>query len=210
MRPLNVFTIKHQLPMPNIEHELVELCKSTVYAGFDMSHSYWKLMLALNSQVCQSIITPDGIFTLNRVSHGKTNAVTHGHSSFTEIILDDLTPNIPIWLDEILIHAETVQRLQYFILSFFRLCVDYNFKLHPGKCVLFANEIRWSGRLMSSDGVRYESRRLNFLLSMDAPTASTHLQQIRCALQWVKRGIPNFTYFVAPLHDFLEGVYAIV
>lgn len=79
---------------------------------------------------------------MNRDSHGMTNAVTHLQSSLTAIIPEDLRQNVLIWLDDILTYAETVGRLQEGNAAFFKLCVDYNIKSHPAKCIFFAGVIR--------------------------------------------------------------------
>ena len=207
IRPVNKFTIRYLYPMPNIEIELTTVAGSKFFAVFDFSHSYWQLLLAKQSQECQSFITPDGIFTPTRVLHGTTNAVAHLQSSIAGIIPDDLKPNILCWLDDILLHAPTVDKLLESIQSFFGMCAEYNLKLHPAKCTLFAKEIRWCGRLLSAEGIRYDPRRLEGLLTMKPPTNGANLQQFICALQWVKQGIPNFTELVAPLHEFMERVY---
>jgi len=207
LKPVNVFTIKHQYPMPNLEHELSELKDAVFFANFDMSHGYWQLLLSLISQECQSFITPDGVFTPTRVLHGTTNAVTHLQASLASVIPASLRPNILCWLDDILIHAPTVEKLFEFISMFFKLCVDYNIKLHPAKCILYTTEICWCGRLISANGIRYDPRRLDGLLTMAPPATGANLQQFLCALQWLKQGIPNFTALVAPLHDFMERVY---
>jgi len=81
LRSLNKYTVKHQSPMPNIEHELTRLSASRYYATFDLSHGYWQLELDPASRTLQSFITPDGIFSPTRVLHGTTNAVTHLQSS---------------------------------------------------------------------------------------------------------------------------------
>lgn len=51
-RPINRFTLKHQFPMPNLEHELAKLAKSLYFAIYDLSHGYWQLPLAKCSQEC--------------------------------------------------------------------------------------------------------------------------------------------------------------
>lgn len=137
IRPFNVFTIKHHFPMPNLEIKLTSLRHAKCFANFDMSHGYWQLLLARQSQECQSFITPDGIFTPTRVLHGTTRAVAHLQSSLTGVIPDSLKKNILIWLDDILIHAPTVDILLESIQSFFKVCVEYNIKLPPEKCMLF-------------------------------------------------------------------------
>lgn len=90
LRPVNIFTIRHHYPMPNLDHELKKLSLSRFFDNFDMSHSYWQLMLALEYQELLSNITPDGIFSPTRVLHGTTNAVTHLQSLIAEIIPPDL------------------------------------------------------------------------------------------------------------------------
>jgi hypothetical protein len=44
---------------------------------------YWQLPLHEDSQECQSIITPDGVYTPTRVQHGTTNATVHMQASIT-------------------------------------------------------------------------------------------------------------------------------
>jgi transposase InsO family protein len=207
LRPVNRFTVRHQYPMPNIENELTKLGSSRFFATFDLSHGYWQLELDESSRVCQSFVTPDGIYTPTRVLHGTTNAVTHLQSALAEIIPDDLRPNLLYWLDDILIHAPAANLFIQAIEKFFSLCVQWNLKLHPAKCILYATEIRWCGRMLSASGIRYDPRRLEGLMSMAPPRTGADLQQFLCALQWLKQGIPNFTALVAPLHDILEIVY---
>ena len=209
LQPVNVFTVRHHFPMPNLEHELSGLAGAVYFANFYMSHGYWQLLLALLSQECQSFITPDGIFTPTNVLHGTTNAVSHLQSSLTGIILNDLMDSILISLDDILLHAPTVEKLLQSVRSFFALCAKYNIKLHPAKCILFTKEVRWCGRLISAKGIRYDPRGLDGLLSMEPPTTGAHLQQFVCARQWVKQAIPNYTELVAPLQDFMERVYGL-
>lgn len=135
--------------------------------------------------------------------------MTHLQSSMSDIITDDIRPNILCWLDDILIHAPTVEKLFESIQSFFKFCVTYNIKLHPAKCILFSKQVRWCGRLISSDGMRYDPRRLEGILSMQPPNTGANLQQFLCALQWLKQGIANFSELVAPLHDFMETIYSL-
>lgn len=42
---------------------------------------------------------------------------------------------------------------------------------------------------------------------MELPTVDPHLQQVLCALQWMKKGILHFCKRIAPLHDFMKRFY---
>lgn len=193
LRPVNKFTIRHQYPMPNLEHELCKVSGSSFFASFDLSNGYWQLPLEESSQQLQYFITPDGVYTPTRVLHGTTNAVAHLQSSLAEIIPPVLWKSLLSWLDDILLHHETFSGLLQAISDFFDTCASHRLRLHPGKCVLFSHSIRWCGRQISADGVRYNPRRLDGLLNMAPPVTGANLQQFICALQWVKSAIPDFS-----------------
>jgi len=207
LRPVNSFTVKHQFPIPNLEHELTKLTGSRYFATFDLSHGYWQFALDSESQHLQSFITPDGIYSPTRVLHGTTNAVTHLQSALAEILPNGIAKQLLLWLDDMLLHNTTIHGLLQDIRELLALCASYNIKLHPAKCILFATTIRWCGRLISADGVTYDPKRLEGLLNMEPPQTGAHLQQFVCALQWIKHGIPNFAALVDPLHVFMERIY---
>lgn len=77
LHPVNIYTVRHHFPMPNIEQELTSGSSSKVFPKFDLSHGYWQFSLAAGLQESQSFITPDGDYTPALVLHGTTNAVTH-------------------------------------------------------------------------------------------------------------------------------------
>ena len=141
------------------------------------------------------------------ISLRKGNAVTHLQSSLADIIPPGLRSCLLSWLDDILLHHSTVTGLLKAVQDLFDLCAKRNIKLHPGKCCIYAAQIRWCGRLVSAHGIRYDPKRLEGLLNMGPPTTGAHLQQFLCALQWVKNGITQFSELVQPLHDLMEQVY---
>lgn len=208
LRAVNCFTIRHHFPMPLLDNELTKLKGSKFFADFDLSHGYWQLLLHADSQECQSFLTPDGVFTPTRVLHGTTNAVAHLQSTLSAEIPIDLRKNLLQWLDDILLHCPTILSLLDAIETFLKLCVRLNLRLHPAKCLLFANSVRWCGRLIDEHGWRFDPKNMESLRDMSPPTTGAHLQQFVCALNWIRTSIPKYAALTAPLHDFLETVYA--
>ena len=107
--------------MPHVESELSRLQSSKFFATFDLSHGYWQLPLATESQECQSFITPDGVYSPTRVLHGTTNAVTHIQAVLQEVFAP-LSKNLLAWLDDLLLHASTLIQLFDHLSMFFTLC----------------------------------------------------------------------------------------
>lgn len=75
-RAVNSFTVKHQFPMPNIEHELSRLSASRYFTDFNSSRGYTQLPLSKCLQG-QPFITTDAIYSPIRVLHDTTNAIMY-------------------------------------------------------------------------------------------------------------------------------------
>jgi Reverse transcriptase (RNA-dependent DNA polymerase)/RNase H-like domain found in reverse transcriptase len=195
--------------MPHLESELSGLSGSKCFSTFDLSNGYWQLQLDEASQECQSFITPDGIYSPTRVLHGTRNAVSHMQSSL-QGILHPLKGQLLAWLDDLLLHAADEASLLCHLRMLFQICQDADIKLHPGKCELFAREVRWCGRLISGSGVRFDPRRVQGLRKMELPTTGADLQQFLCAMNWMPTAVPNYSSMISPLHSLLEEVYRTV
>lgn len=115
--------------------------------------------------------------------------------------------NLLCWLDDILLHESSAESLPKTVEQVFSFCGSHNLILHPNNCVLFSKEIRWCGRLLSASGIRFDPRRLEALITMQPSTTGGHLQQIICALQWVRQDIPSFNHTILRLQDVLDKVY---
>lgn len=207
LRPVNRFTVAYQYPMPNTEQELVKVSGSKCFANVDFCQTYWQLALDPESQATQSFITPDGVYSPTRVMHGTTNAVMYLQSSIASNLPDPIRHHILLWLDDVLQHAATPEKLLDVLEGFFAFCVKFNLKLHPAKCTLYTREVRWCGRIISAEGIRFDPRRISGIKEMDTPTKGGQLQQFVCAMQWMRSGIPMFSTIIRPLSELLEAVY---
>ena len=62
---------------------------------------------------------------------------------------------------------------------------------------------RWCGRITTPDGVTLDPRRIDGLLSMQRPETAGDLQQFICAINWMRKGIPEHNKNVGPLQTLL-------
>lgn len=168
---VNHYTPRHQYPMRVLEHELSKLAASKFYAQFDFVYSYWQMRLHDDSQECNSFITPYGVFSPTHVLHGTTNAVIYLQSSLMNTLPPDLLLNILLYLNDCLLHRTTMDDYLTHVHRFLTYCRDYNWKLHPEKCVLFTKSVRWAGRDISPDGIRHDLAGMDALISMDRPVS---------------------------------------
>jgi RNase H-like domain found in reverse transcriptase len=80
-------------------------------------------------------------------------------------------------------------------------------KLHASKCVLFATTVRYCGRLITKDGVRFDSKNMEALQTMQEPQNGADLFQYVAAVNWMRSAIPNYSKRVDPLQAAMAKVF---
>jgi RNase H-like domain found in reverse transcriptase len=146
------------------------------------------------------------VYTPTRVLHGTRNATQHVQSVLV-VMMVDITSNIKVWLDDCLLHTKTEDDLLATLNFFFKQCREYGLKLHASKCVLFAITVRYCGRLISKDGVRFDPKNMEALQTMQQPQSGADLVQYVAAVDWMRSAIPNYSKRVAPLQAALAIVF---
>jgi Reverse transcriptase (RNA-dependent DNA polymerase) len=154
--------------MPNLQDELHDLHGSEVFATAGFCQGYWQIPLHKDSQDCQSFITPNGVYTPTRVLRGSRNAKRHLQSLLV-VMMDYITSNIKLWLDDCLLHTKTDNDLLATLNFLFKQCQKYGLRLHASKCVLFAITVRYCERLITKDGVRFDPKNAEALQTMREP-----------------------------------------
>jgi hypothetical protein len=193
-------------PMPNMEDELAFLAGSKYFSTLDLMKGYWHLPLHEESQECQSIITPDGVYTPTRVQHGTTNATVH-MQSIMEDLMHDIRHSVQIWTDDNMIHVTDEKTLLEVLEYFFEKCLQHCLFLHAAKCNLYGTEVRYCGRIITEVVVRYDPRTMSTLQPMGTPQNGGDLVQYVAAFNWMRSSLPLFAEKAAPLQDLLEVVY---
>jgi len=153
-----------------------------------------------------SIQTPLGVYTPTRILQGSTDAGNHFHSS-TSQVFTEIENHLLQWLDDFLLHAEHEQQLLELLRCFIQNCRRYGLKLHAEKLHLFMREAKFWGRVIDSEGVRYDPRSLSTLMEMRTPELAGDIQQFICATNRMRNSIPEYSKVVAPLHNLMEQFY---
>ncbi|CEP01149.1 hypothetical protein PBRA_008461, partial [Plasmodiophora brassicae] len=119
-------------------------------------------------------------------------------------IFDDMKDNLLIWIDDLLGFAKSEDDLLHQLTRVLERCRERNVKLNPGKCTLFARELKWCGRIYSRDGVRHDPERIEALTTMSRPRTVKELQQFLWAANWMRTHIPGYPCIIRPLQDIID------
>lgn len=199
-------TVKHDLFMPSLEHELSKLAKSKYFAILDLSNKYWQTALSKEWQECQLLVALDVVYTSTHVLHGTTDAVMYLQSTLAVLLPPSLREHILLCLDDNLIHSPAV-KARYVAVSYtFFYCASYNFQIHPDRRTLFATTIRWCRRIIPTDGIVINPLGIRGTRNMNVPIIGADVQQFVCSMQWMRAELLKFSTLIRPLADILESV----
>jgi hypothetical protein len=122
-------------------------------------------------------------------------------------MMDDIKSNIKVWLHDCLLHTKTEDDLLGTLNFFFKQCQEHGLKLNARKCVLFATTLRYCGRYITKDGVRFDPKNMEALQTIHEPQNGADLVQYVAAVNWMRSSIPNYSKRVAPLQVALAKVF---
>ena len=190
--------------MPNMKTMLLHVQKAHFFAQMDMTHAYFQVSMHPEDRHKHTFRGADShtLYEPPRSLKGAKNSGIHLQVGATEAF-KDIAKNILIWLDDWLLHATTFAEHMELMETFPRLCRDWNFTLSPGKRSLVTQKAKWCGRIVTAEGITLDPRRIDGLLSMQRPETAGDLQQFICAINWMRKGIPEYNKNVGPLQALL-------
>jgi hypothetical protein len=111
----------------------------------------------------------------------------------------DIKSNIKVWLYDCLLYTKTEDDFLAPLNLFFKQCQEHKLKLHARNCMLLATTMRYCGRLITRDGVRFNPKNMEALQTMQEPQNGADLVPYVVAANWMRSAIPNYLERVAPL-----------
>ena len=178
--------------MPNMETMLQDVQKAHFFAQMDMTHASFQVSIHPENRHKHTFRGAEShtLYEPLRSLQGAKNSGIHLQVGTPEAF-KDIAKNTFFWLDDWLPHATTFAEHMEFMEQFLRLCQDWNLTLSPGKCSLVTQKAKWCGRIDTAAGITLDPRRTDGLLSMQRPETAGDLQQCICAINWMRKGIPE-------------------
>lgn len=203
-RPINACTEPMPWPMPNLDAALATLAGTRVYFSLDWLKGYWQLALHPSCQELFSFMTPFGVYTPTRVLMGQSDAVAYCQYVENELFGELLMNGLLAWLDDLLGYATDAPALFGILEAVLEICARSGLKLHPKKCRFYETSTKWCGKIISANGISHCPERLQGLLELPPPATAADLQQLLCAVNWMRSSIPDYAALVAPLGQLLD------
>ncbi|KAG6579766.1 putative retroelement [Phytophthora cinnamomi] len=206
-RPVNALTQPLAGGMTNNETHLEDVRGKEHKQTADFIKSFFQMALAAESQECQSYMAADGeVITPTRLQQGSVDSSLHFQQSIEKVMREKnlLFEHVLVWVDDLLIYARTIDEFLETIDLIYSQLEKYGLFLGMDKTCLYTRTAKWCGRVLTKDGVSYDSSKIQALIDMPVPTTAGALQQFLCAAGWMRSSLVDFARMCKPLQERLD------
>jgi len=205
LRRLNQATEQTAYPMPHIDVVLSKVRKARVFARIDLKKGYWQVACDEATGEYQSFMTDEGVFTPTRLIQGCTNGVFAFQALMTEI-LQGINNKI-IWIDDILIYANTAKELFGTLKEIKDRFRKRNVKINFEKSEFLLTSVKFLGRILDGEGVRFDEEFVESIIKIPRPKTGGQLGQFLNMANYMRPSLIDFARRSKALYELMERVY---
>ena len=192
-----------RFPMPTSESLTTELKGAKVFSKLDIKSAYHHVKLSPASRELTTFMTEWGAFRFTRLVFG-VNCAPELFQKIMWTILGSCT-GVVIYLDDILIYADTVEQLRQRTEEVKSRLAKNNLTLNSEKCAYERTEMEFLGLQLSETGIRPATNKLEAIQNCARPANVSEVRSFLGLINFVGSFIPNLSHRTEPLRRLLKA-----
>lgn len=200
-RAVNEVTIPDVYPLPLISQTINELGSSVYYSTFDLPGAYQLLRVLEQFVKNTAFRTQYGMFESVVVRDGLRNAPAVFQHFLNDVFRPVLGKGVVIYIDDILVHATTLDELRAITKTVFDLARRANLFFKASKCHFEQTSVIFLGLKISSKGIETDPAKIEAVKSMPVPHDLRSSRAFVGFVAYYRRFIPSFSKIASPITD---------
>ena len=200
-RRINRATIPNAYPLPLIPQVLDELTQSVFFIQLDLPGAYQLLRMAEGHEAKTAFRTPFGMFESKVVRDGLKNAPGIFQQFLNEIFASFLGRGVVVYIDDITIHAKTLDELRRLAKEVFEVIRKAGLYVKASKCKFEVEEIKFLGFRVSHGVVGPDAGYVQGITTFPTPKNLYEVRRFLGMAGYYRRFVPDFAKIARPLHD---------
>jgi len=191
-RQLNNCTVGDAYPVPRQDMCLDALAGSRWYSTCDLRSSFHQVKLYPDASDKTAFITRRGMFRYRTMPFGLTKAVAT-FQRLMDLVLSGVSLSVCIcYLDDIIIHAKTLDQHLGNLEMVLQKLRDANLKLKPSKCFFLQTSVKFLGHLVSAKGLETDVEKTRLINEWPVPTSLKQLRGFLGLAGYYRRFVKDF------------------
>ncbi|MBW0563535.1 hypothetical protein O181_103250 [Austropuccinia psidii MF-1] len=175
-RKLNAVTRKNRYPVPPMNQLLTIFNGSTIFSKIDLRGAYNLLRIKEGDEHLTAFRAKYGSYEYLVMPFGLTNAPASFQNLVNDIFSDFLDVLFVVYLDDIMVFFSSEEEHVKHVASFLQRLSDNNLFAKASKCVFHASSVEYLGYIVSRDGLKMYSSKVQQILNLPEPKNIKSLQ----------------------------------
>jgi hypothetical protein len=203
-RNLNAATKKDRYPIPLPSEITDRLAGKKKMTRLDLRNGYHLVRIAEGDEWKTAFRTRYGQYEYLVMPFGLTNAPSVFQRFMNEIFHDLLDTCVIVYLDDILIFADTDEELLNATKEVLRRCKEHELYCKPEKCEFNVSKTEFLGFIVFEEGVAMDKTKLDAIMEWPAPTSVKQVQTFLGFANFYRRFINGYSKICRPINDLLK------
>lgn len=143
----------------------------------------------------------NGQFEYKVMPLGLCNAPSVFQRMMNTIFYDMLDKGVIIYLDDVLIYAETEEELERLTKEVLKRLRKHKLFVKPGKCRFKTQRVDFLGVIIIPGSIEMDPGKVDAIKDWPAPTKIKEMQSFLGFCNFYRRFIPSYSHLSRPLHD---------
>jgi Reverse transcriptase (RNA-dependent DNA polymerase)/RNase H-like domain found in reverse transcriptase/Integrase zinc binding domain/Integrase core domain len=191
-RRLNEVTITDRYPIPNVSDLMQAVEGSKFFCSFDLRAGFWQISLAAAAKPYTAFSTHRGHYEFNVMPFGLKNAPATFQRWTGDMFAEYRYQGILVYIDDILVHAPTWERLIFLLEQCFSILHDQGAQVKLVKSQLVPQAIKYLGHIIQGGQRLPDPAKINALYRIKTPTCVKDVRSLLGYLNYYRSYLPKY------------------
>jgi hypothetical protein len=195
-RALNEVTIKNKYPLPKIDDLFDQLCGACVFSKIDLRSGYYQLKIRECDISKTTFISRYGLYDYTMMSFGLTNASAYFMYLMNKVFM--------VFIDDILVYSRSEEEHKEHLRLTLQKLRENKLYAKLSKCEFWMKQVAFLGHVISKGGISVHPSKVQDVLSWNAPTSVSGIQNFLGLAEYYRRFIEGFSKISKTMTELLE------
>jgi hypothetical protein len=201
---LNKVSLKHNYPLPKMDHILQKVVGSSRIYLLDGFSGYNQVLVHPEDQEKTTFTTPWGTFMYVKMPFGLMNVGATFQRAMDIAFVDELGRFIVIYLDDVIVYSQSDEEHLQDLRCVFEKCGKFGISLNPKKSLFGLEEGKLLGHIISNDGIKIDPSKIEAIHKVGHPRNLKELQSFIGKINFLRRFKPNLAELLMNITNMLK------